>query len=109
MDGVLDRGTGAASASPLAGGEQAHTNRLRKLADAALATNSALSLYDTLKLITEQARDIVGAHQAATSMTVAENWAHAVSISDRSDKRTVWHSQAPPSLAADIYALVCRE
>jgi signal transduction histidine kinase len=109
MDGVLDRGPGPASADALAGGEHARTNRLRKLANAALAINSTLSLDDTLKLITEQARDIVGAHQAATSMTVAEHWAHAITTSDLSEKCAAWHSQAPLYHGVGIYALVCRE
>ena len=109
MDGTLDRETVPGTTDALAGGEQARTNRLRKLADAALAINSTLSLDDTLKLITEQARDIIGAHQAATSMTVAENWMHAITTSDLSDAYTAWRSQAPPSHGAGIYALVCRE
>lgn len=109
MDGVLDQEPAPAVVDVSADGEQAHTSRLRKLADAALAINSTLSLDDTLKLITQQARDIVGAHQAITSMAVAESWAQAITTSDLSDKYAAWRPFTLPSGSIGISELVCRE
>jgi signal transduction histidine kinase/DNA-binding response OmpR family regulator len=86
---------------------QEHASRLRKLADAGLAINSTLSLDDTLQLVTEQARDIVGAHQALTSMTVAENWAQAITTLDFSDKYAAWRSYRPTFDGNGMYSLVC--
>jgi signal transduction histidine kinase len=87
-------------------GRQEHANRLRKLAEAGLAINSTLSLDDTLKLVTEQARDIVGAHQAITSMAVAESWAQAITAIDLSDKYAAWRSYQPASNSIGIDSLV---
>ncbi|HET9222395.1 MAG TPA: histidine kinase dimerization/phospho-acceptor domain-containing protein, partial [Roseiflexaceae bacterium] len=85
---------------------QEHANRLRKLAEAGLAINSTLSLDDTLKLVTEQARDIVGAHQAITSMTAAGTWAQAITAIDLSDKYASWRSYQPASDSIGIDSLV---
>jgi signal transduction histidine kinase/DNA-binding response OmpR family regulator len=86
---------------------QEHASRLRKLADAGLAINSTLSLDDTLKLVTEQARDIVGAHQALTSMIVAANEAQTITTIDFSSKYAAWRSYRPTFGDIGMYALVC--
>jgi serine phosphatase RsbU (regulator of sigma subunit)/anti-sigma regulatory factor (Ser/Thr protein kinase) len=48
--------------------EQEHSAQLRGLADASLAVNSALALEQRLHLITEGAREIIGAHQSAVTV-----------------------------------------
>ena len=52
--------------------EQA-TRHLRKLADAALAINSTLSLEEMLTVINESAREIIGAHEAETVITARDD------------------------------------
>src|SRR5437763_9539188 len=64
--------------------------RLRGMTEASLAIASALSLDDVLQLITDQAREVVGAHQAMTSLRVGEDWAEAISSISFSDKYAEW-------------------
>src|SRR5262245_34182482 len=109
MDGVLDEQSVRAAADMLANSGQAQTSQLRKLADAALAINSTLSLDGIQQLITDQSLAIVGAHQAATSITDAENWAQAFITVDLSDKYANWRSYNQPSDGSGIYAVICRE
>jgi serine phosphatase RsbU (regulator of sigma subunit)/DNA-binding response OmpR family regulator len=61
----------------------AEARQLRKLADAALAITSALSIDDMLELITAKARDIIGAHHAETYAVLAGGVARRVSHSDK--------------------------
>ncbi|HUF64727.1 MAG TPA: PAS domain S-box protein, partial [Gemmatimonadaceae bacterium] len=46
-----------------------HAARLRSLADAALVINSARAVEEIVHVITDQARDVIGAHQAVTSLS----------------------------------------
>lgn len=45
----------------------------KTLVDASLVIDSSLSIDEILRLVTEKAREIIGAHQAATSVTVGHN------------------------------------
>ncbi len=84
-----------------------HAAQLRGLAEAALAINSALSVERVLQLITEMAREIIGAHQAVTRMTVNRNWAQAVNAVSVSEKYLTWSDFAVPPEGTEIYTLVC--
>jgi PAS domain S-box-containing protein len=88
--------------------EQQHAARLHGLAEAALAINSLLPVRDILHNITEQARHIIGAHQAVTSLTVGGNWEQAINSVSLSDKYTDWRDYAVPPNGSGIYSLVCR-
>jgi serine phosphatase RsbU (regulator of sigma subunit)/CheY-like chemotaxis protein len=57
--------------------------QLRRLADAALAINSAMSLTDMLQHITEAARDIIGAHHSVTHTALADGPRTTVAQSER--------------------------
>ncbi|MBD2067010.1 response regulator [Leptolyngbya sp. FACHB-671] len=88
--------------------QRQYTSRLRKLAQASIAINSLLSIDQTLKLITEQAREIIEAHQAVTSMTVDGNWTQAISAMSLSDKYAQWRDYEEPPNGSGIYSWVCR-
>lgn len=60
----------AAAASEALGG---YLEQMRRLADAAIAINSASSLSEMLSTVTEQARIIVGAHQALTTLVLDDS------------------------------------
>ena len=64
--------------------------RLRGMTEASLAIASALSLDDVLQLITNQAREVVGAHQAMTALPIWGDWGSAVSSISLSDKYAAW-------------------
>lgn len=87
--------------------ERQYTRQLHGLTTAALAVNSALSVEEVLQVITEQARAIIGAHQAVTSMTVNRNWAQAVSAVSLSEKYAQWRSYNQKPDGSGIYACVC--
>jgi PAS domain S-box-containing protein len=88
--------------------ERQYRNRLQRLAEAFLAINSTLSLDETLQLITEQAREIIEAHQSVTSMSVDDNWAQAINAVSLSDKYAQWREYDQKSDGSGIYTLVCR-
>ncbi|KOP25307.1 diguanylate cyclase [Hapalosiphon sp. MRB220] len=88
--------------------EQQQTRRLQKLAEASLTINSTLSLNERLQLITEQARNIIGAHQSVTSMTIDNNWAQAIHTVSLSDKYAQWRDYNEQPNGSGIYTLVCR-
>jgi PAS domain S-box-containing protein len=84
------------------------TLQLRALADASLLINRPLSLEERLEIVTEQARQIIGAHQAVTSLTISQNWAQAINAVSLSDKYARWRGyQATPD-GSGIYVHVCQ-
>ena len=74
-----------------------HAQQLRGLADASLAINSAGSLDAALRVVTDEARRLVDAHQAVTSLLAASDWSDAVSTVSVSEAYAEHHesSQRP--------------
>ncbi|HEY9796999.1 MAG TPA: PAS domain S-box protein [Leptolyngbyaceae cyanobacterium] len=88
--------------------ERQYMRRLQRLAEASVAINSTLSLDEILKLITEQAREIIEVHQSVTSMSVDDNWAQAINAVSLSDKYAQWRQYDEKTDGSGIYTLVCR-
>jgi signal transduction histidine kinase len=86
-----------------------HAARLRKLAEAALDVTSALTLGDRLQIITERARDIIGAHQAATDVVEGDHDGSRVSTVSLSDKDGAWRDNREPAIGSELTALVRTE
>jgi PAS domain S-box-containing protein len=87
--------------------ERQYALQLHGLTEAALVMNSALSIEDVLRVITEQARAIIGAHQSVTSMTIDQNWAQAINSVSLSDKYAAWRDYDENTDGSGIYACVC--
>lgn len=85
-----------------------HAAQLQGLADASLAMNSALSLDETLKIVTEKSREIIGAHMSVTRMPVNENWEQAISIVSLSDKYSTFRKFDGRPDGLGIYSIVCQ-
>jgi PAS domain S-box-containing protein len=81
---------------------------LQRLAQAALIINSTLSLDEIIHLITEKAREIIGAHQLVTSMTINQNWTQAIHSISMSDKYAQWQNYQTKPDGSGIYSLVCQ-
>jgi PAS domain S-box-containing protein len=84
--------------------------QLRQLADASLAINSAPSLGEMLDIITASAREIIGAHQAVTSVRPnpsAPEGASSVSFSDKYARNRGW--SPPPGDPAVVGGLAVLE
>lgn len=90
-------------------GERArYAAQLQGLAKASLVINSTLSLDDVLKIVTEKAREIIGAHQSVTSMTVHENCAQAINAVSLSHKHAAYEDYGEKADAFAIYRLICQ-
>jgi PAS domain S-box-containing protein len=85
---------------------QEYANQLRGLTKAALAINSALSIEEVLKVITEQSRNIIGVHQAVTSLTTNQNWAESISAISLSEKYAAWRDYQEKPDGTGIYSCV---
>src|SRR5687768_10432287 len=82
--------------------------QLHKLTAASLSINSALSTDKMLQVVTETARDVIGAHQATAIMVPEQNWAHAVQATSYSDKYAEWrHANGKPR-PTPVYSLAAR-
>ncbi|OUL37245.1 diguanylate cyclase [Nostoc sp. T09] len=88
--------------------EQQQTTRLQKLTEASLSINSTLSLNERLRIITDQTRDIIGAHQSVTSMTVDDDWTQGIHTVSLSDKYAQWRNYNENPDSSGIYTLICR-
>ena len=82
--------------------------QLHKLTAASLAINSALSMDRMLRIVTDTAREIIGAHQAYTTMLLDQNWARAEVTASLSDKYDKWRDEPRPIDEHGIQSLVCR-
>jgi GAF domain-containing protein len=72
------------------------------------AFRSARSVAELLELITEKARELVGAHQATTSVVSGEDWTKAVHAVSLSDKYEAWRTYDERPDGSGIYRLVCQ-
>ncbi|MGE5658319.1 MAG: PAS domain-containing protein [Actinomycetota bacterium] len=86
---------------------QQHATQLHGLTQAGLAINSALSVEATLEVVTEQARVLIGAHQAVTSLTLESSWEQALVSISLSEKYAAWRDYDAEPDGSGIYACVC--
>lgn len=82
------------------------TLHLRKLADAALAINSTLSLDDMLKVINESAREIIGAHEAETVITARADLGSPERSRSYSSKYAGWAAEGRHTDLSPIWSFV---
>jgi PAS domain S-box-containing protein len=87
---------------------QLQAEQLRGLTAASIAITGALSVHDVLHLITEQARVVIGAHQAVSSLIENGDWSQAISAVSMSHKYAAWHEYHVPLDGSGVYAEVCR-
>jgi PAS domain S-box-containing protein len=85
-----------------------HGAQLQGLASASLAISEADTVERVLRAMTEQAREVIGAHQCVTSLTGGEGWAQAINSVSLSEKYSEWHGFDPRPDGSGIYARVCR-
>ena len=85
------------------------TGQLRDLAAASLHINAALSMEAVLQAITDQARAIIGAHQAITSLTADQDSVHTLTTVSISEKYATWRKSAAQLAGSRLYALVCHD
>lgn len=82
-----------------------HAVPLQALAGVSL--DSARSVGEVLQVVTDKAREIVAAHQAATSIIIGGNWARAINAISLSDTYAAWRTYDEQPDGSGIYRLVC--
>lgn len=85
------------------------TDRLRALTGVFLCLPAAPDKTEMLRLLTEQARELLPSHQAATSLTTNGNHAQAIHAVSLSDRYAAWRNYDARPDGSGIYSLVCRE
>ena len=82
-----------------------HASQLQKLASASFAIGSTLSTDEISRMLTEKARDIVGAHVAVTGLN--ENQRPTMSAISLSQRYATWQGFDAKLNCSEIYQLVC--
>src|SRR5436190_15500306 len=86
---------------------QQRATQLHKLTAASLAINSALSMEKMLRIVTDTARDVIGAHRASTTMVRDNNWLQAPTLVSASEKYSAWLEGSHRRDGRGIESLVC--
>ncbi|KFA93021.1 sensor protein [Archangium violaceum Cb vi76] len=105
---ITQQRQGEAERERLLAREQRHSVQLQGLASAALVISEAESVEHVLKAITEQAREVIGAHQAVTSLLLEGNWSQAIHSVSMSDRYGAWREWKQSREGTGIYSWVCR-
>jgi signal transduction histidine kinase/DNA-binding response OmpR family regulator len=79
--------------------------QLHKLSQASLAIHSAMSLDKMLEVITDSARDIIGAHRASAVTAWDENWARCKKTLSLSPQLESARSQLAPANGLELRGL----
>jgi CheY-like chemotaxis protein/serine phosphatase RsbU (regulator of sigma subunit) len=85
------------------------TRSLRKLAEAALAINSSLSLDEMLRVINDSAREVIGAHEAETVITARADLGLPERSRSFSAKYAGWAAQGRHTDLSPIWSFVVAE
>ncbi len=80
---------------------------LQRAADAAQAITWHQTLDGMLQEVAEQARGVIGAHQAIVSLTIANDWSQAINALSLSEKYAKYRDLRDPPDGSGIYAMVC--
>ncbi|MES2688403.1 MAG: PAS domain-containing protein [Pseudomonadota bacterium] len=86
---------------------QAHLKTLQRAAEAAQAITQHRNLDAMLQEVADQARAIIGAHQAIITLTRNSGWAQTITALSLSDKYAAYRHLMEPPDGSGIYAVVC--
>ncbi|HEV8604314.1 MAG TPA: response regulator [Tepidisphaeraceae bacterium] len=82
--------------------------QLYKLTGASLRINSALSLDKTLEIVTESAREVIGANHCCSVLALEQNWGRARHVQSLSERFEGREQEFSPAVFADLHALVAK-
>ncbi|NMM04742.1 PAS domain S-box protein [Polaromonas sp.] len=80
---------------------------LQRAADATQAITWHHTLQGTMQEVADQARGVIGTHQAVVSFTHGSNWAQAITALSLSEKYAKYRDLTGPMNGAGITTLVC--
>ena len=84
------------------------SEQLRRLAEVATRLNAASDVASITGVVTEEARTLIGSHQAVTGFTTDQNWGQAIITVSLSEKYARWRGYDEKPDGSGIYSLVCR-
>ncbi|MFC5500253.1 PAS domain S-box protein [Caenimonas terrae] len=84
---------------------QDFTRMLQRSADAAREITSRKSLEETLQAVADQSRHVIGAHQAAISLTSGHGWDRLVTATSMSERYAQFGGAAPLPDGSGLYVL----
>ena len=84
------------------------SEQLRRLAEVATRLNVAPDVASITGVVTEEARTLIGSHQAVTEFTTDQNWGQAINTVSLSEKYARWRGYDEKPDGSGIYSLVCR-
>ncbi len=84
------------------------SEQVRRLAEVVTRLTTALDVASVMGVVTEEARNLIGSHQAVTSFTADHNWGQAINAVSLSDKYARWRTYDTKPDGSGIYSLVCR-
>lgn len=105
---ITDRRDAEERVSQLLADEQRHAALLERVAHASRSVNSVLSVDSIARIVTEEARTIIGAHQAMTSLAVCDDWSKADFTVSLSPKHQGYGRPERRLRGIDIAAEVCQ-
>ena len=88
--------------------ERRYAQQLGQVAAASLTINVAGRLENVLRVVTEEARQIIGTHQSLLSMTAGAGGSDVAPTLSISGKYASWQSPAPQPVHGSVVALVCQ-
>lgn len=106
---ISDRKRSEEERSRMLSAERQRMARLLKLSEAATAINRQDTIETILDTGAELAANLIGAHQAAASMTIGQQWSKATHAVCLSEKYAAWRDYAVRPDGSGIYGLVSRE
>lgn len=85
-----------------------YARQLVALNSASVVIHAATTVGEVLHQITTQARELIGAHQAVTSVQIEAEQHQLQTAVSLSDKYAAWHNYTAPTKGAGIYEVVRR-
>lgn len=86
---------------------KAYLETLQKAAEAAQVITQQQTPEALMQEVADQARSIIGAHQALVSLTLNQDWAQEITGLSLSDKHARYRQQMEKVDGSGIYSLVC--
>ncbi len=88
--------------------ERQRSVQLQKLAEVSIRVSAAHDVPSVVGVVTQEARDLIEAHQAITGIALDQNWSQPISQVSLSEKYAAWRSHDPRPDGTGIHAIVCR-
>ncbi|HEY4135174.1 MAG TPA: ATP-binding protein [Alphaproteobacteria bacterium] len=84
-----------------------YSRRLAGLTEVSVQIAAATEVPLLLQLVTDKARQLIGAHQAVTSLTVGNSAAQAIHAISMSEKYAAWNDYTDSPDGSGIYRVIC--